>query len=61
MPPENQLAVTKQLIKYGVDQGFIQSNYTLYGHRQVRNTECPGDALYKEIQTWEHYSSIVTP
>lgn len=61
MPPENQLAVTKQLIKYGVAQGFIQSNYTLYGHRQVRNTECPGDALYKEIQTWEHYSSIVTP
>ena len=37
--------------------GKISPNYTLYGHRQIRGgTECPGDRLFKEITTWDHFS-----
>ncbi|XP_056647901.1 peptidoglycan-recognition protein LB-like isoform X1 [Diorhabda sublineata] len=56
LPPEQQLTTVKQLIEMGVREGYIQSNYKLVGHKQVREgTECPGDRLYKEIITWSHY------
>ncbi|XP_063833114.1 peptidoglycan-recognition protein LB-like [Ostrinia nubilalis] len=56
LPPEDQLKTAKALIAAGVDLGYISPTYKLLGHRQVRDTECPGDALYKEIQGWAHYS-----
>ncbi|XP_038213968.1 peptidoglycan-recognition protein LB-like [Zerene cesonia] len=56
LPPQNQLKTAKALIAAGVELGFIKPDYKLIGHRQVRETECPGDALFNEIQTWEHYS-----
>ncbi|XP_044737984.1 peptidoglycan-recognition protein LB-like isoform X2 [Chrysoperla carnea] len=56
LPPSKQLQTVKDLIQCGVDDGYISNDYILYGHRQVRATDCPGDALYKEIQTWPHYS-----
>ncbi|XP_044737980.1 peptidoglycan-recognition protein LB-like isoform X3 [Chrysoperla carnea] len=56
LPPPEQLKTVKKLIQCGVENGYIRSDYILMGHRQVRDTECPGDALYKEIQTWPHYS-----
>lgn len=55
LPPEKMLEATKNLIAFGVDKGYIAKDYQLVGHRQVRDTECPGERLYKEIQTWEHY------
>ncbi|CAL8105816.1 unnamed protein product [Calicophoron daubneyi] len=55
-PTEESLESLKQLIELGVSCGQIRTNYTLLGHRDVGNTECPGDALYKEIQTWEHFN-----
>jgi N-acetylmuramoyl-L-alanine amidase len=56
VPPEGQLSAVKQMIKKGIREGYIQENYKLIGHRQVRDTECPGDALYKEIQTWSQWA-----
>ncbi|XP_045503208.1 peptidoglycan-recognition protein LB-like [Colias croceus] len=56
LPPQNQLKTAKALIAAGIDMGYIKPDYKLIGHRQVRDTECPGDALFNEIQTWEHYS-----
>lgn len=56
LPPREQLDLVKKLIDYGVNLGKISENYKLVGHRQVRNgTECPGDRLFEEIKTWEHY------
>ncbi|XP_052456500.1 N-acetylmuramoyl-L-alanine amidase [Carassius gibelio] len=44
------------LVKCGVSNGFLQKNFTILGHRQVvATTKCPGDSLYSEITTWEHY------
>ncbi|XP_069622922.1 N-acetylmuramoyl-L-alanine amidase isoform X2 [Ranitomeya imitator] len=42
-------------LKYAVRSGYILPNYTIQGHRQVVNTTCPGDALFQEITSWEHF------
>ncbi|XP_023952833.2 peptidoglycan-recognition protein LB isoform X2 [Bicyclus anynana] len=56
LPPTNQLKTAQALIAAGVELGYVRADYKLVGHRQVRDTMCPGDTLYEEIQTWEHYS-----
>ncbi|RVE47454.1 hypothetical protein evm_007865 [Chilo suppressalis] len=60
LPPKQQLETAKALIAAGVKLGRISSEYKLVGHRQVRDTECPGDALYNEIKKWDHYSDHPT-
>ncbi|XP_077069734.1 N-acetylmuramoyl-L-alanine amidase-like [Siphateles boraxobius] len=42
-----------------VNGGRLSSSYSLYGHRQADATECPGNTLYREIQTWERYKSYL--
>lgn len=54
------LQATHDLIDYAIAHGHLSSDYTLYGHRQVRSTECPGDALFNEITTWPHFQPNVT-
>lgn len=56
LPPVGQMKSAQALIAAGVEMGYLKSDYKLIGHRQVRNTECPGEKLYKEIQHWAHYS-----
>ncbi|CAG0889019.1 unnamed protein product [Cyprideis torosa] len=46
-----------KLIACGVSKGEISSTYRLLGHRQVKSTECPGQALYNYIKTLPHYSA----
>lgn len=57
LPPVEQRKTAMALIAAGVELGYIKPDYKLVGHRQVRATECPGDALFNEIKTWDHYSS----
>lgn len=59
LPPQQMMTALHSLIEYGVRNNLIESNYTLIGHRQTRPTECPGDRLYSEIQTWAHYSPMM--
>lgn len=59
LPSQNQLQTVHELIEIGVEKGYIQGDYTLLGHRQVRETECPGDRLFGEISTWEHFNGKV--
>lgn len=49
------LKATHDLITYAVDNGYLAPDYVLHGHRQVRATICPGDALFNEIKTWPHF------
>lgn len=44
-----------QLAKCATEGERLVSNFTIHGHRQLVNTSCPGDALYSEINAWEHY------
>lgn len=56
LPTRHSMSLVRhRLATCGVIGQFIQANYTVQGHRQVVNTTCPGDALYSEISTWEHY------
>lgn len=56
LPTAQALAAVKHLIDCGIQQGKIASDYRLYGHRDGGQTDCPGNALYAEIQKWPHYS-----
>ncbi|XP_055905697.1 peptidoglycan-recognition protein SC2-like [Eupeodes corollae] len=54
-PTDSQILKANELLTEAVSQGHLSSNYTLYGHRQVGSTECPGNKLFKEIQKWSHW------
>nr|XP_034178569.1 peptidoglycan recognition protein 3-like [Osmia lignaria] len=56
-PNSAAINAVQNLISYGVSMGKITSTYTLLGHRQTKQTTCPGDSLYNLIQTWPHWSS----
>ena len=43
LPNPLALDAIKKLIKCGVEKEYIKPNYLLRGHRQVRDTECPGN------------------
>lgn len=58
LPPKHMIENVHRLIAFGVSSGKIQENFTLLGHRQVRNTECPGDRLFNEIATWKHFEPL---
>lgn len=47
----------KAFLQYSVDEGYLREDYKLLGHRQVRDTECPGKKLFAEISSWNHFSS----
>ena len=49
------VSAVKNLMKCGIQKGKLSTNFRLLGHRDVGQTECPGEALYKEIQKWPHY------
>lgn len=54
------LTATKALIQHSLAIGKLSTNYKLIGHRQVRETECPGQRLFEEISGWNNFSSKPT-
>lgn len=57
LPPDNMMQALKNLIQRSMDKGVLSKTHKVLGHRQVRDTECPGDRLFQEISTWEHFSA----
>ncbi|XP_038059250.1 peptidoglycan-recognition protein SC2-like [Patiria miniata] len=57
LPSSGVLCALRQLMECGVELGNLPSSYKMKAHRDVRTTECPGDALYNEIKTWSHYEA----
>ncbi|XP_052799959.1 MAM and LDL-receptor class A domain-containing protein 1-like [Mya arenaria] len=57
LPNAKAIKAVDILIECGVHRGKIKPSYTLLGHRDAKksDTKCPGDALYREIQTWTNY------
>ncbi|XP_018369939.1 PREDICTED: peptidoglycan-recognition protein LB-like [Trachymyrmex cornetzi] len=49
LPDEIALKTLNKLIAYGVSLGKIRKNYNVIGHRQVRDTECPGEIFFKKF------------
>ncbi|KAJ8317240.1 hypothetical protein KUTeg_005144 [Tegillarca granosa] len=58
VPNEKALNAAKALLQCGVQKGYLNPSYRLYGHRDALPTECPGTSLYNLINTWPHYSTI---
>ncbi|XP_028130984.1 peptidoglycan-recognition protein SB1 [Diabrotica virgifera virgifera] len=57
LPSAGQLEALKNLIDCGVQNNKISSSYKLIGHRQGRQTKCPGDALYEEVTKMPHWEA----
>ncbi|KRK03437.1 peptidoglycan-recognition protein LB isoform X1 [Drosophila yakuba] len=58
LPPKQMLDAARNLISFGVFKGYIDPAYKLLGHRQVRDTECPGGRLFAEISSWPHFTHL---
>ncbi|XP_053407394.1 peptidoglycan-recognition protein SC2-like [Mercenaria mercenaria] len=55
LPNGDALHAVKVMIECGVKLGKITPDYKMYGHRDVGQTECPGNSLYQLIKTWDHF------
>ncbi|XP_073840286.1 peptidoglycan-recognition protein LC-like isoform X2 [Musca autumnalis] len=58
-PTEAQLNACRLLLEEGVRLKKLKPDYILNGARQLSATESPGDALYKIIQTWPHWTTKI--
>ncbi|NXE57167.1 PGRP2 amidase, partial [Casuarius casuarius] len=55
-PDADALALVRDaFLPCAVRTGRLRHNYTLRGHRQMGRTECPGDSLFREIETWHGF------
>lgn len=61
LPNEAALKAMNSLIKCGVTIGKIRKDYKLIGHRQARDTVCPGTSLYEYIQTLPNWTNKLHP
>ncbi|XP_023572881.1 N-acetylmuramoyl-L-alanine amidase [Octodon degus] len=41
-----------------VRAGLLRSDYQVLGHRQLVHTDCPGDAFFRQLRTWPHFSEV---
>uniref|UniRef100_A0A4W5KLN8 Peptidoglycan recognition protein 5 n=1 Tax=Hucho hucho TaxID=62062 RepID=A0A4W5KLN8_9TELE len=49
-PSPAALSSVKQLLQCGVSQGHLHPGFTLLGHRDLGDTECPGERLYAALK-----------
>ncbi|NWR82074.1 PGRP2 amidase, partial [Centropus unirufus] len=53
--PDTIALVRDELLPCAVRTGRLHHNFTLRGHRQMGRTDCPGNALFQEIGTWQGF------
>lgn len=51
----NAVKAAKDLIKCGLDEAHLKSDYKVVAHRQLIATESPGRKLYREIRMWPEW------
>jgi len=54
-PPKQQLEEAQALLDVLVKNKKLSSDYILVAHRQVSETDSPGEALFKILKTWPHW------
>jgi N-acetylmuramoyl-L-alanine amidase len=54
-PPKRQLEEAQALLDVSVKSKKLSSDYILVAHRQVWETDSPGEALFKILKTWPHW------
>ncbi|XP_023257074.1 peptidoglycan-recognition protein 1-like [Seriola lalandi dorsalis] len=45
-PSKEAILSVKQLLQSGLSQGFLSKEFRVLGHRDLGETECPGEKLY---------------
>ncbi|NWU73276.1 PGRP2 amidase, partial [Pterocles burchelli] len=56
LPDPDTIALVRDgFLPCAVRTGRLQRNYTLRGHRQMGHTDCPGNSLFHEIETWRGF------
>lgn len=56
LPDPDAIALVRDVfLPCAVKTGRLQQNYTLRGHRQMGHTDCPGNSLFREIETWHGF------
>ncbi|KAM6364723.1 N-acetylmuramoyl-L-alanine amidase [Pluvialis apricaria] len=56
LPDPDTIALVRDgLLPCAVRTGRLHHNYTLRGHRQMGRTDCPGNSLFHEIETWQGF------
>ncbi|XP_018526195.1 peptidoglycan recognition protein 5 [Lates calcarifer] len=48
-PSKEAILSVKQLLQSGVSKGFLHNKFSLFGHRDLGSTECPGNKLYAAL------------
>lgn len=61
LPSHAALNALKDLIACGVEENYLRKSYSLIGHRQASQTECPGNKLFNILKGWPHFKSNPTP
>lgn len=59
-PNSDAVNAAKALIKCGVNEGHLKSDYKVVAHRQLASTESPGRKLYQEIRKWPDWVEDVS-
>ena len=54
-PPKKQLEEAQALLEVSVKSKKLSSDYILVSHRQVSQTDSPGEALFRIMKTWPHW------
>ncbi|GAB1866960.1 N-acetylmuramoyl-L-alanine amidase [Camponotus japonicus] len=61
LPNLAALKTLNELIACGISLGKISDKYNVLGHRQARNTECPGQSLYEYVTTFPRWTANPIP
>ncbi|XP_010638415.1 N-acetylmuramoyl-L-alanine amidase [Fukomys damarensis] len=58
LPSEAVLRTVRDVLpRCAVRAGLLRRDYQVLGHRQlVHTTQCPGDALFRQLRTWPRFS-----
>ncbi|XP_073831252.1 peptidoglycan-recognition protein LE-like isoform X2 [Musca autumnalis] len=55
LPTPRALTACKNLLKRGLEEGYLTPNFKLMAHRQFVSTASPGGKLFEELKTWDHF------
>ncbi|XP_029159569.1 uncharacterized protein LOC114931584 [Nylanderia fulva] len=61
LPNVAALKTLNALIACGISLGKISDKYHVLGHRQARNTECPGETFYEYVTTLPRWTANPIP
>lgn len=56
-PNEQYYQAIFYLIDYGISMEYIHKDYRIIAHRQTKDTQSPGEYVYRDIRTWNHYDT----